>query len=98
VCKARGLSGDQGVMIPVQNARNLMLRRDVVEAVREGEFHIYSVASIDEGIEILTGVPAGRLENGAYPEGTINFLADQRLKEYAEKLKSYAKTEDKDKK
>lgn len=91
VCKAKGLTGDQGVMIPHQNVRNLMLREDVVKAAEEGRFHIYSVKTIDEGIEILTGVPAGELQDdGAYPEGTINYLVNQRLQEQADSMKSYA--------
>jgi predicted ATP-dependent protease len=92
VCKAKGLTGDQGVMIPVQNVRNLMLRRDVVEAVSQGKFHIYAVSSISEGIGILTGIPAGEKLNGAYPEGTINYLVEQRLKQIAESLKKSAES------
>ena len=86
-------------MIPAQNSRNLMLREDVVQAVREGRFHIYSVTSIDEGIEILTGVPAGARVDGAYPEGTVNYRVEQRLKELAEKMKKFdtAGTEEKKK-
>jgi lon-related putative ATP-dependent protease len=91
VCKAKGLTGEQGVMIPVQNVRNLMLRGDVVEAVAAGQFRIYPVATIDEGIEILTGVAAGTKENGSYPEGTINYLVEQRLREFAEKMKEFGK-------
>jgi len=78
-------------MIPVQNVRNLMLRGDVVEAVAAGQFRIYPVATIDEGIEILTGVAAGTKENGSYPEGTINYLVEQRLREFAEKMKEFGK-------
>jgi lon-related putative ATP-dependent protease len=82
VCRARGLTGDQGVIIPRQNVRNLMLRREVVEAVREGKFHIYPVASVDEGLEILTGREAGvRGEDGTFPESTIHFLVEHRLQE-----------------
>jgi len=67
-----------------------MLREEVVEAVRKGQFHIYSARTIDEGIEILTGVPAGeRQEDGSYPEGTVNYLVDKRLKEMAERLKGF---------
>lgn len=87
VCRASGLTGDQGVMIPVQNVKNLMLRRDVVEAVREGKFHIYPVSSIDEGIEILTGMPAGKKSNGAYSEGTIGYLVEKKLHQFAEGMK-----------
>jgi predicted ATP-dependent protease len=90
VCRAKGLSGRQGVMIPRQNERNLMLRDDVIEAVKAGSFHIYSIATVDEGIEILTGIPAGEIVNGSYPPGTINHLVEQRLREIAEGLKHFA--------
>ena len=90
VCRVAGLTGDQGVMIPLKNVRNLMLRRDVVDAVAEGRFHIYPVSSIDEGIEILTGVPAGARTNGCYPEGTVNSRVEARLKEFAEGLRKFA--------
>ncbi|HQF98962.1 MAG TPA: ATP-binding protein, partial [Candidatus Aminicenantes bacterium] len=84
VCRAQGLTGTQGVMIPVQNVRNLMLRRDVVAAAAEGRFHIYPVRTIDEGIEILTGVPAGRKsEDGTWEERTVNFLVDRELERLA---------------
>lgn len=86
-CRLAGLTGDQGVMIPAKNAKNLMLRRDVVDSVAEGQFHIYPVSSIDEGIEILTGVPAGGRVNGSYPEGTVNHRVEERLKAFAEGLK-----------
>ncbi len=73
VCRAHGLTGEQGVMIPASNVRNLMLRGDVVTAVEAGQFHVYPVETIDQGIELLTGVPAGELdENGQYPEDSIN--------------------------
>jgi predicted ATP-dependent protease len=93
VCKAKGLTRDQGVMIPIQNIKNLMLRPDVVEAVREGAFHIYAVQSIEEGIELLTGMPAGVKENGAYPPNTINHRVEQRLKEFADGLKRFGESE-----
>jgi lon-related putative ATP-dependent protease len=90
VCKARGLTGEQGVMIPHQNIRNLMLREDVLKAIQDGKFHIYSVKTIDEGIEVLTGIPAGkRQEDGSYPSGTVNYLVNKQLEEYAERLKRY---------
>ncbi len=80
-----GLTGEQGVMIPSTNVRHLMLRHDVVEAVRQGRFHIYAVSTIDEGIEILTGVPAGeRDDSGAFPEGSINRRVEDRLRLFAE--------------
>jgi predicted ATP-dependent protease len=94
LCKAKGLTGDQGVMIPSQNVRNLMLRRDIVEAVATKRFHIYSVSSIDEGIEILTGIPAGkRGDDNSFEEGTINYRVEKRLKEFAEGLRKFGKEE-----
>jgi len=88
LCKFRGLSGDQGVMIPESNVKNLMLREDVVEAVKEGKFHIYPVGTIDEGIEVLTGVAAGEPDSeGNYPEGSVNKLVQDRLDEMAELMK-----------
>jgi predicted ATP-dependent protease len=97
VCQAKGLNGDQGVLIPQQNLRNLMLREEVVDAVRQGQFHIYSARTIDEGVEILTGVPAGeRQQDGTYPESTVNYLVDKRLKEMAERLKSFYAEEKKE--
>jgi predicted ATP-dependent protease len=90
VCKAKGFKGNQGVMIPQSNMQNLMLKEEVVAAAEEGKFHIYSVETIDEGIEILTGVKAGkRLPNGQYEKDTVNYRVDMRLKEIAEKLKEY---------
>ena len=90
VCKARGLTGEQGVLIPASNVRNLMLREDVIDVVREGKFHIYSVRTIDEGIALLTGVPAGEPQpDGSYPEGTVNFLVQKRLRELAEQARSF---------
>jgi ATP-dependent Lon protease len=90
VCKAKGLTGRQGVMIPHLNISDLMLRKDVVEAVKEGKFRIYSVNSIDQGIEILTGVEAGeKLENGRFKEGTVNDLVDKKLRELGMKIKEF---------
>jgi predicted ATP-dependent protease len=90
VCKAKGLTGAQGVMIPYQNIRNLMLREDIVKAVHNGQFQIHAVKTIDEGIEILTGVPAGeRKADGTYPEDTVNYRVDKRLRELAEGVKEY---------
>ena len=84
VCKMRGLDGSHGVIIPKQNIKNLSLSDEVIQAVKNKEFHIYSVTSIDEGIEILTGVPAGKKDsNGNFPAGTINYLAQEKLKKYA---------------
>src|SRR5690606_35215005 len=71
VCKAKGLNGEQGVMIPANNRDNLMLKQEVVNAVERGQFHIWSVNSIEEGIEVLTGVPAGRNADGSFAPGGI---------------------------
>ena len=86
ICRARGLTGDQGVIIPAANVKHLMLRQDVVQAVAEERFHVYAVGHVDQGIEILTGLPAGELDaEGAYAEGTINQKVQARLKTLAEK-------------
>ena len=80
----RGLDGSHGVIIPKQNIKNLSLSDEVIQAVKNKEFHIYSVTSIDEGIEILTGVPAGKKDkNGHFPLGTINYLAYEKLKKFS---------------
>ncbi|MEA1935251.1 MAG: ATP-binding protein [Thermodesulfobacteriota bacterium] len=96
VCKARGVSGTQGVMIPALNVSDLMLRKDVVESVSEGKFHIYPVSTINEGITILTGVEAGEMdEDGKFPEKTVNFLVNERLKTIATSLKDFSEEEKK---
>jgi len=98
VCRARGLNGDHGVLIPESNVRNLMLKEEVVNAVREGKFHIYPVKTIDEGIEVLTGMKAGRrLADGRYEPGSINDKVQKHLSALAEKLRQYGKTEEKPK-
>ena len=90
VCRVDGLTGTQGVMIPHQNVKNLMLRDDVVEAIREGKFHIYAVKTIDEGLEILTGVTAGEADaSGAFPEGSVNHLIAKRLSELNDSMRGY---------
>ncbi len=89
-CSSKGLTGTQGVMMPSRNLRNLMLRDDVVEAVRRGKFHIYAVDSVDRGMEILTGVPIGsRRKDGSYPPHSINGLVTAQLKNMAGKLKAF---------
>ncbi|GFE57611.1 Lon protease family protein [Geobacter sp. AOG1] len=99
VCKAKGLTGEQGVMIPASNLRHLMLKDEVLEAVKEGKFHIWSVATIDQGIEILTGVPAGEWQpDGGYPEGSINYLVDARLREMLESMKKFTAPAEKEEK
>jgi len=87
VCKLQGLTGDQGVIIPRRNVENLMLSHEVVEAVAQGQFHIYAVDHVDDGIELITGLPAGQLRpDGTYEEGTIHYLVQQRLKRMAKNL------------
>ncbi|HHE48320.1 MAG TPA: ATP-binding protein, partial [Candidatus Acetothermia bacterium] len=89
VCKELGLNGEQGVIIPEGNVDDLMLPEEVVEAVRDGKFHIWAVKTVEEGIEILSGMPAGTPdEEGNYPEGTLFHLVQQRLSELREKLKA----------
>lgn len=84
ICQMRGLDGTHGVMIPVQNINNLQLSDEVVDAVKNKKFHIYAVSTIDEGIEVLTGVPAGKKDkDGKFPAGTVNYLAYEKLKKYA---------------
>ena len=91
VCRLKGLNGAQGVMIPRANMRNLMLRPDVVEAVKAGKFRVYAVATIDEGIEILTGVAAGkRDEAGRYPGGSVNERVESKLRQFTEQQKKVA--------
>lgn len=90
VCKAKGLTGTQGVIIPETNIEDLMLRNEVVDAVKAGKFHIYSVKSIDQGIELLTGVKAGdKDDKGNYPKGTINYSVDKKLKQLAQLWKEF---------
>ncbi|MBN1929230.1 MAG: AAA family ATPase [Chlorobiaceae bacterium] len=90
LCNKRGLDGRHGVLIPASNVRNLMLRKDIVEAVQAGQFSIWPVTHIDEGIEILTGVPAGEADQtGAWPAGTVNAKVFERLRAMAEKQKSF---------
>ena len=92
ICRKRGLSGDQGVMIPAANVKHLMLRQDVIKSVEAGEFHIYPISHIDEGIQILTGIPAGeKLDDGSFTDGTINGLVKQRLEQMANKLSDFGK-------
>lgn len=84
ICKLRGLTGEHGVMIPIQNVNNLQLSDEIVEAVKNKKFHIYSVSTIEEGIEVLTGVPAGKKDkDGKFPAGTVNYKVYEKLKKYA---------------
>ena len=85
LCAARGLTGKQAVIIPASNKRNLMLKQDVIDAVAQGLFAIYSVANVDEALALLMNQPAGAVDaNGQYPEGSINFKAVARLKEISD--------------
>ena len=87
VCKVKGFTGKQGVIIPIQNVKNLMLKDEIVEEVKNGRFNIWAVSSVDEGIEILTDKKAGtRDKNGNYPKGTMNYLVESKLKEFHEKF------------
>ena len=91
LCAARGLTGDQGVLLPASNVEHLMLRDDVVEAVAAGRFHIYPVESIDQGIELLTGVEAGERDgDGEYPEGSVNRRVEDRLRRLAEAARRFS--------
>ena len=77
--------------------KNLVLKDEVIEAVEAGRFHIYGVSTIDEGIEVLTGVPAGALrEDGMYPEGTVHYLVEQRLKDMAQKAREFGRISGRD--
>ena len=85
ICKMRGLDGSHGVMIPIQNVKNLQLSDEVIDSVKNGLFKIYAISTIDEGIEVLTGVPAGKKDKqGKFPKGTVNYLVYEKLKKYAE--------------
>lgn len=95
ICKHKGLNGRQGVIVPQKNVQNLMLKEEVVEAVKEGQFHIWPVSTIEEGIEILTGKKAGKLKaDGAYPKGTLFRKVDDRLLEIADIVKKFGKEEE----
>ncbi len=92
ICNSRGLDGSQGVMIPRLNVKNLNLSDEVVEAVKNKKFHIYAISTIEQGIELLTGVPAGKKDvNGKFPAGSINALAYDRLQKYAKISKDIEK-------
>ena len=98
VCKAKGLTGDQGVIIPHQNVENLMLKEEVVNAIRDGKFHIWPVKTIDEGIEVLTGAPAGQKdEQGKYPEDSVHGRVNRKLWKFADIIKEYGAPESKPK-
>jgi predicted ATP-dependent protease len=90
VCRERGLTGEQGVMVPTANVKNLMLKEEVVEAVRAGRFRVWAVGHIDEGIELLMDHVAGeRAPDGTFPEGTVHRLVQDRLRHYAEQVHEF---------
>ena len=98
ICKVAGLTGEQGVIIPESNVKNLMLKEEVIEAVRNKKFHIYPVKTIDEGIEILTGLKAGKTKpDGTFKDGTINFMVHSKIKELSEKLRELTKSKEEEK-
>ena len=92
VCKAKGLTGEQGVVIPFQNVKNLMLKKTVVEAIKAGKFHIYPVETIEQAAETMTGKHAGkRGDSGKFKRGTINYLVDKKLREFAEDYRKFGR-------
>jgi predicted ATP-dependent protease len=94
-CQRVGLNGKQGVMIPESNVKDLMLRKDVIEAAKKGQFLVYAVKDIDEGIEILTDRVAGKLKSdGTYPENSLNHLVNKKLAQLAEGLKAFSSESD----
>ncbi len=96
VCKAKGLTGRQGVIIPRRNVKNLMLKKEVVEAVRDGKFRVYPISMVDEGLEILTGMPVGERDaQGNFPEGTVNYLAGKKLMALAKSYKEFGRPAEK---
>ncbi len=93
ICKIKGFTGEQGVIIPEANIKNLMLKDEVVEAVKQKKFHIYAVKTVDEGIEILTGVKAGKLKpDGTFEKNSINYRIDLRLRDFIKKMEKSSKT------
>jgi predicted ATP-dependent protease len=97
ICRARGLTGEQGVMIPASNIKNLMLREDVVAACRAGKFHLWAVRSIDEGLELLTGVKAGRRgKRGDFTKDSVHARVAAKLKSIADQLEGGRKDRDED--
>jgi predicted ATP-dependent protease len=92
VCRGAGLTGEEGVIIPASNVKHLMLRRDVVEAAEKGLFHVWPVETVDEAVELLTGVPAGERDaDGRYPDGSVNRRADDRLAAFAARARNFGR-------
>ncbi len=93
ICAKRGLTGDQGVIIPRSNTRHLMLKRDVVEAVRAGAFHLHAIDTVDEGCALLSDMEAGERDaDGAYPPGSLNQRVEERLLQFAEERRAFKAT------
>ena len=91
ICNIRGLTGNQGVIIPATNVKHLMLREDVRKAVEAGKFAIHAIDTVDDGIELLTGIPAGqRDDQGLFPDGSINRRVEDTLARYSETMQAYA--------
>ncbi|HSR19185.1 MAG TPA: S16 family serine protease, partial [Ignavibacteriaceae bacterium] len=88
VCRSRGLTGSQGVIIPYQNIKELMLREDLIDSVRNGQFHIYPISRVEEGIEILTGVPAGKKLKNGYEPGSVFDFVEKKIKDLYAKSKA----------
>ncbi len=92
VCQAKGLTGDQGVIIPKSNLEHLMLKDEVIEAVQQNKFHIWAVETVEDGLEILTGMKAGeRDKTGKFPKGTLYFRVEEQLKEFARRSEEFQK-------
>jgi predicted ATP-dependent protease len=95
LCKIRGLDGSHGVIIPRRNIKHLMLKQEVIDAVKDGKFSIYAIDRVEEGLELLSGMPAGELkDDGAYPEGSVNYLVMKRLEEISVALEKKKGKED----
>ena len=94
-CKSKGLTGTQGVVIPKSNIHNLMLREEVIEAVRAGQFHIWPIENVEEGLSLLSSLETGKLQDdGCYPIGTLNYLISSRLMEFSRIMEQKAAGED----
>jgi ATP-dependent Lon protease len=91
VCKNKGFTGTQGVVIPESNVKDLMLRQDIVDAVKHKKFHIYAISTIDQGIELLTGVKAGKRIKIGFQKDSINDRVDKKLQSFAQKIKGFIK-------
>jgi len=91
VCKSKGFTGTQGVIIPESNVQDLMLRQEIVESVKKKKFHIYAVKTIDQGIELLTGIKAGKKIKAGFEKNSINDRVDKKLEGFAQKIKGFTK-------